>query len=68
LRGLDSTGLEQNQVVGSCEECIEHAGSINCREFLDYLRKKNYPHVVSQSVIELVTFTQPQHVLFDIEI
>jgi hypothetical protein len=47
---FDSSGLEQNQVVGFCEGSTEHAGSIKCREFLDYMRKKkkNYPHVVSQ--------------------
>jgi hypothetical protein len=42
------------------------AGSIEYTEFLDQLRKKDYPHVVSQSVTELVTSSHLYDVLFDV--
>jgi hypothetical protein len=35
--GLDSSGLGQGIVEGSCEECNELADYLKYKEFLDYL-------------------------------
>jgi hypothetical protein len=36
--GLDSSGSEQGQVASCYEHGSERAGSMQCGEFLDYLR------------------------------
>ena len=35
---LNRVGSVQGQVAGTCECGNEHSGSINCGEFLDWLR------------------------------
>jgi hypothetical protein len=36
--GLDSSGSGQGHVAGSCEHGHEPSGSIQCEEFIDWLR------------------------------
>ena len=36
--GLDQAGSGQGQVAGTCECVNEPSGSINCGEFLEYLK------------------------------
>jgi len=38
VRGLGSSGSGYGQVAGSCECGNESSDSINCREFLDWLK------------------------------
>jgi len=33
--GLDSSGLAQESIAGSCENGVEHSGSTKGEEFLD---------------------------------